>query len=76
MLDRRSFLQFPELAEGSSISDAETIWLSRHRLARGGAGTPALERVQQKLQKYGYMARYGQIVDASLVQAPVQRNMD
>ncbi|MBJ7309584.1 hypothetical protein ACFOLJ_18975 [Rugamonas sp. CCM 8940] len=32
------------------------------------------EQVQQQLQQYGYMARCGQIVDASLVQAPVQRN--
>jgi IS5 family transposase len=32
------------------------------------------EQVQQQLQRHGYMARCGQIVDASLVQAPVQCN--
>jgi transposase, IS5 family len=32
------------------------------------------EQVQQQLQQHGYLARCGQIVDASLVQAPVQRN--
>jgi IS5 family transposase len=30
--------------------------------------------VQQQLLAHGYLARCGQIIDASLVQAPVQRN--
>jgi IS5 family transposase len=74
LLDRRSFLQFLDLTESSSIPDAKTIWLFRDRLAQAGAGTLVFEQVQQQLQKHGYMARCGQIVDASLVQAPVQRN--
>ena len=74
LLDRRSFLQFLELTESSSIPDAKTIWLFRDRLAQAGAGTLVFEQVQQQLQKHGYMARCGQIVDASLVQAPIQRN--
>jgi transposase len=74
LLDRRSFLQFLDLTESSSIPDAKTIWLFRDRLAQAGAGTLVFEQVQQQLQQHGYMARCGQIVDASLVQAPVQRN--
>lgn len=74
LLDRRSFLQFLDLTESSSIPDAKTIWLFRDRLAQAGAGTLVFEQVQQQLQLHGYMARCGQIVDASLVQAPVQRN--
>lgn len=74
LLDRRSFLQFLELTESSSIPDAKTIWLFRDRLAQAGAGTLVFEQVQQQLQKHGYIARCGQIVDASLVQAPIQRN--
>ena len=72
LLDRRSFLQFLDLAESSSIPDAKTIWLFRDRLAQAGAGTLVFEQVQRQL--HGYMARCGQIVDASLAQAPVQRN--
>jgi len=74
LLDRRSFLQFLDLTESSSIPDAKTIWLFRDRLAQAGAGTLVFEQVQRQLQQHGYMARCGQIVDASLVQAPVQRN--
>lgn len=32
------------------------------------------EQVQRQLHQHGYMARCGQIIDASLVHAPVQRN--
>lgn len=74
LLDRRSFLQFLDLTESSSIPDAKTIWLFRDRLAQAGAGTLVFDQVQQQLQRHGYLARCGQIVDASLVQAPVQRN--
>jgi IS5 family transposase len=74
LLDRRSFLQSLELTESSSIPDAKTIWLFRDRLAQAGAGTLVFEQVQTQLQKHGYIARCGQIVDASLVQAPIQRN--
>lgn len=74
LLDRRSFLQFLDLTESSSIPDAKTIWLFRDRLAQAGAGTLVFDQVQQQLQRHGYLARCGQIIDASLVQAPVQRN--
>jgi IS5 family transposase len=74
LLDRPSFLQFLDLTESSSIPDAKTIWLFRDRLAQAGAGTLVFEQVQQQLHQHGYIVRCGQIVDASLVHAPVQRN--
>jgi len=74
LLDCRSFLQFLELTESSSIPDAKTIWLFRDRLAQAFVGNQIFEQVQRQLQQHGYMARCGQIIDASLVQAPVQRN--
>jgi IS5 family transposase len=73
LLDRRSFLRFLDLTE-SSIPDAKTIWLFRDRLAQAGVGNQVFEQVQQQLLAPGYLARCSQIVDASLVQAPVQRN--
>jgi IS5 family transposase len=42
--------------------------------AQAGACTRVLEQVQQQLQKHDYMARCGQIVDASLVPASLQLN--
>lgn len=74
LLDRRSFLQFFDLTESSSIPDAKTIWLFRDRLAQAGVSHQIFEQVQQQLQQHGYMGRCGQIVDASLVYAPVHRN--
>jgi IS5 family transposase len=74
LLDRRSFLQFLDLTDSSSIPDAKTIWLFRDRLAQAGVGNQIFDQVQQQLARQGYMARCGQIVDASLVQAPTQRN--
>ena len=47
---------------------------SAHRLAQAGVGSQVFEQVQQQLLAQGYLARCGQIVDASLVQAPIQRN--
>jgi IS5 family transposase len=73
LLDRRSFLQFLGLTESSTIPDAKTIWLFRDRLAQAGLGTKLFDQVQQQLLAHGYLARCGQIIDASLVQAPVQR---
>ena len=73
-LDRRSLLQFLGLTESSTIPDAKTIWLFRDRLAQAGLGAKLFDQVQQQLLAHGYLARCGQILDASLVQAPVQRN--
>lgn len=74
LLDRRSFLQLLDLTEWSNIPHAKTNWLFGNRLAQAGVGHQIFEQVQRQLQQHGYMTRCGQIVDASLVQAPVQRN--
>lgn len=74
LLDRRSFLSYLGLTDSSAIPDAKTIWLFRDRLAQAGLGTQLFDQVQQQLLAHGYLARCGQIIDASLVQAPVQRN--
>jgi len=44
LLDRRSFLQFLDLIESGSISDAKAIRLFHDRLAQAGAGTLVLMR--------------------------------
>lgn len=74
LLGRRSFLQFLDLTDSRSIPDAKTIWLFRDRLAQAGVGSQIFGQVQQQLARQDYIARCGQIVDASLVQAPIQRN--
>jgi IS5 family transposase len=73
LLDRRSFQRFCSLADELSVPDARTIWLFKQRLASSGIGAKAIfEAVQQQLQAHGYLPRGGQIVDATIVRAPIQ----
>ncbi len=72
VLDRMSFQHFCRLAGELHIPDARTLWRFKQQLAQGGLGGRAIfEAVSQQLQAHGYIPRGGQIVDASIVQAPV-----
>ena len=74
LLDRRSFQRFCGLADELSVPDARTVWLFRQRLTAGGLGARAIfEAMQQQLQAHGYLPRGGQIVDATIVKAPIQQ---
>jgi transposase, IS5 family len=53
-----------------------TIWLFREKLTTAGAIKRLLEQFDAVLRGAGYIAMSGQIVDASLVAAPRQRNTD
>jgi IS5 family transposase len=72
--DRLSFMRFLGLGLSDRIPDARTIWLFREKLTKAGAITLLFDRFDATLRAAGYIAMSGQIVDASLVQAPRQRN--
>jgi len=72
--DRLSFSRFLGLAIEDSIPDATTLWLFREKLARAGLIEKLFDRFDQHLAAKGYMARGGQIIDASIVLVPTQRN--
>ncbi len=77
--DRLSFMRFLGLGLGDRVPDARTIWLFRERLTKAVIeGRPAIEallaRFDETLRAAGYIAMSGQIVDATLVAAPRQRN--
>jgi IS5 family transposase len=72
--DRLSFMRFLGLGLGDRVPDAKTIWLFRQRLTEQNLVEPLFERFNALLQREGFAARKGQIVDASLVAAPRQRN--
>jgi transposase, IS5 family len=78
VLDRMSFQHFCRLDGALHIPDARTLWSFKQRLAQGGLGGRAIfDAVSQQLQRHGYIPRGGQIVDASIVQAPItQANKD
>ena len=72
--DRLSFMRFLDLGLEDAVPDATTIWLFREALAQAGLVEKLFDRFGQHLEAKGYIARGGQIVDASIVSAPKQRN--
>lgn len=72
--DRLSFMRFLGLGLSDRVPDAKTIWLFRERLTKAGAIASLFARFDAMLREAGYIPMSGQIVDASLVTAPRQRN--
>jgi transposase, IS5 family len=74
--DRLSFLRFLGLGLGDKVPDAKTIWLFREHLVQARAINALFARFDKHLSRSGYLANGGQIVDATLIAAPKQRNSD
>ena len=72
--DRFSFTRFLRLGIEDSIPDATTLWLYREKLAQAGLIEKLFDRFDQHLQAQGYIARGGQMIDATIVPVPKQRN--
>lgn len=74
--DRLSFMRFLGLDLGQPSPDAKTIWLFRERLKEKGVIDKLFDRFDRHLEDQGLLALGGQIMDASLVEAPRQHNKD
>ena len=74
--DRLSFMRFLGLGLSDRVPDARTIWVFRERLTKAGAIQALFDRFDAALRASGYIAMGGQIVDASLIAAPRQRNTE
>jgi IS5 family transposase len=72
--DRLSFTRFLGLGFEDRIPDGTTLWLFREKLARAGLIDKLFERFGRHLEAKGYIARGGQMVDATIVPVPRQRN--
>jgi IS5 family transposase len=72
--DRLSFMRFLGLSLGDAVPDANTIWLFRETLTELGIIEALFAQFDEFLRTHGFAAKKGQIVDASIVSAPVQRN--
>ena len=72
--DRYSFCRFLGLTPEGRIPDAKTVWLFREQLVQRGLIEPLFAAFSSQIEAAGYQARKGQIVDASIVSAPKQRN--
>ena len=71
--DRLSFMRFLGLGLAGRVPDYSTVWRFREALAAAGAIEPLFARFDAELKAKGYLALGGQIVDASIVEAPKQR---
>ena len=67
-------MRFLGLGLGDAVPDANTIWTFREALTKAGAVERLFELFDQELRAQGYLAMSGQLVDATIVAAPKQRN--
>jgi transposase, IS5 family len=72
--DRLSFMRFLGLGIGDTVPDAKTLWLFREQLTQANLTQKLFDQFDQFLRQNGFSAQKGQIVDASIVAAPKQRN--
>lgn len=68
---RMSYQRFCLIERSTNVPDRNTLWHWQQRL--GVDGVAALfQAVDAQLLRHGYIARSGQIIDATLVSAPIQ----
>ena len=72
--DRLSFMRFLGLSLGDTVPDAKTIWLFRELLTKAELAEKLFNKFDIFLRNSGFSAKQGQIVDASIIAAPKQRN--
>jgi IS5 family transposase len=72
--DRLSFMRFLGLGLADTVPDANTIWTFREALKKADAIDSPFRRFDEALRSEGFLAMSGQIVHATIVATPKQRN--
>ena len=72
--DRLTFMRFLRIELAGTVPDAKTVWLFRERLREAQVFDRLFEQFHRALAAQGVKLNSGQIVDASFVEAPRQRN--
>jgi transposase, IS5 family len=72
--DRLSFMRFLGLGLEDRVPDATTLWLYCEQLAQVGAVEELFAAFDGHLKAQGWLAMGGQMIDASIVPVPRQRN--
>lgn len=72
--DRLSFMRFLGLQLEGKVPDAKTVWLFRERLKELNLVEVLFNQFHEQLAQRGYVAHAGQMIDATFVEAPRQRN--
>lgn len=74
--DRLSWMRFLKFDLGDPTPDENMIRLFRNKLTETGTLKRVMKAFDGQLQKKGYIPMSGQIIDASLVPVPKQRNTE
>ena len=74
ILDRLSFMRFLGFELHDTVPDARTVWLFREKLAAANAVEELFAQFDSMLNAGGFKASGGQIIDATFVEVPRQRN--
>ena len=72
--DRLSFMRFLGLELAGKVPDARTVWAFREALKQHQLVDALFERLNQALADRGVELKSGQIIDATFVAVPIQRN--
>jgi transposase, IS5 family len=72
--DRRSFQRFIGLPDAKHAPDRNSFWLFREALKQQHLTEKLFAAFNRQLDRAGLIARKGQLIDASFVKAPIQRN--
>jgi IS5 family transposase len=72
--DRLSFMRFLGLDLGASVPDARTVWAFREELKEHKLVDELFATFNQALMREGIELKSGQIIDATFIPVPIQRN--
>lgn len=72
--DRLSFMKFLDLGIEDKVPDATTLWLFREKIKEKELEKELFEEFNEYLNQSGYEPKEGQILDATLIAVPKQRN--
>jgi transposase, IS5 family len=72
--DRLSFMRFLGLGLEARVPDATTVWLYREQLVQAAVVEELFAAFDGYLREQGWLAMGGQMIDASIVPVPRQRN--
>ena len=74
IMDRLSFMRFLDLGLKDQIPDEKTIWLFRDVLTKSNKIEKLFNEFNATLYEEGLIAKSGNMIDASFIDAPKQRN--
>lgn len=72
--DRLSFMRFLGVMLAGDVPDSRTVWAFRDALKAAGLIEPLFDLFNRTLGELGVMMNSGQIIDATFVPVPIQRN--